>query len=178
MDKNVANIFVIAETVAAESEKETILYDRFNSLIGKIFKTLSGKEYRPELSNMYPKTARTFLESAHELFNSNPVLTDVSGATDLLQIIDYSEKAIAIIGDTKSVKEKFKIDNRFIGRFNKNLTVKGMSVAGWIFPIKHHDLLKKIVEDHNTFNSPFAPTLKGKDEPSLQTPRTQKALFQ
>jgi len=178
MDKNVENIFVIAETVTAESEKETILSDRFDSLIGKIFKTLTGKEYRPEYSNMYPKTAQAFLRSAHELFRSNPVLTDVSGATDLLQLIDYSEKALAIIGDTKTVKDKFKVDDRFIGRFNRNLTVKGTGVAGWIFPKKHHDLLKKIVDDHNAFNSPFAPTLKGKENPSQQTPRTQKALFQ
>jgi hypothetical protein len=178
MDKNVANIFVIAETVTAESEKETILHDRFDSLIGKIFKTLTGKEYRPELSNMYPKPAQAFLAYARELFNSNPILTDVSGATDLLQMIDYSEKALAIIGDTKNVKEKFKIDDRYIGRFNKNLTVRGQSVAGWIFPKKHHDLLKKIVKDHNTFNSPFASTSKGREERSVQAPRTQKALFQ
>lgn len=178
MDKNVENIIAFAKAVAADSEKEIILSDRFDSLICKIFKTLTGKEYLPHLSHRYPKTAQAFLESAQELFDSNPLLTDVSGATDLLQLIDYSEKALAIIGDTKSVKDKFKIDDRFIGRFNKNLTVNGTGVAGWIFPKKHHGLLKKIVEDHNTFNSPFAHTLKGKEEPSQQLPRTQKSLFQ
>lgn len=178
MDKNVENIIEFAKAVAADSEKEIILHDRFNSLIGKIFETLTGLHYMPHLSHRYPEPARDFLKSAHELFDSNPLLTDITGTNDLLRMIDYSEKALAIIGYTKNIKEKFKIDDRYIGRFNNNLTVNGQKVAGWIIPKKHHDLLKKIVDDHNTFNSPFAPTLKGKDKPAQQTPVTQRALFQ
>lgn len=43
-----------------------------------------------------------------------------------LQIIDYSEKAIAIIGETKAIKETLKTLG---GRFNAHLTCG----AGWIF---------------------------------------------
>lgn len=44
-----------------------------------------------------------------------------------IQIIDYSEKAIAIIGDTKPIKEKLK---ELGGKFNFRLSCG----AGWIFP--------------------------------------------
>lgn len=43
-----------------------------------------------------------------------------------LQIVDYSEKAIAVIGDTKSVKDELKALG---GKFNFRLTCG----AGWIF---------------------------------------------
>ena len=43
-----------------------------------------------------------------------------------LQIIDYSEKAIAVIGDTRAIKETLKTLG---GRFNAHLTCG----AGWIF---------------------------------------------
>lgn len=44
-----------------------------------------------------------------------------------IQIIDYSEKAIAIIGDTKPIKDKLK---EIGGRWNNKLSCG----AGWIFP--------------------------------------------
>lgn len=44
-----------------------------------------------------------------------------------VKIIDYSEKAIAVIGDTKPIKDKLK---ELGGRFNFRLTCG----AGWIFP--------------------------------------------
>ena len=44
-----------------------------------------------------------------------------------IQIIDYSEKAIAVIGDTKPIKEQLK---DLGGRFNFRLSCG----AGWIFP--------------------------------------------
>lgn len=50
----------------------------------------------------------------------------VSAANDL-QIIDYSERAIAVIGNTKPIKEILK---QLGGRFNLRLTCG----AGWVFP--------------------------------------------
>lgn len=44
-----------------------------------------------------------------------------------VQIVDYSEKAIAIIGDTKPIKDKLK---ELGGKFNFRLSCG----AGWIFP--------------------------------------------
>jgi len=45
-------------------------------------------------------------------------------------IVDYSEKALAVFGDTKPVKEQLKALG---GRFNPKLTHKDQKEAGWIF---------------------------------------------
>ena len=52
-----------------------------------------------------------------------------------LQIIDYSEKAIAIIGDTRAIKDTLKTLG---GRFNAHLTCG----AGWIFSKSKEDAIK------------------------------------
>lgn len=52
-----------------------------------------------------------------------------------IQIIDYSEKAIAVIGDTKSIKDKLKALG---GKFNFRLSVG----PGWIFPKTKLNLLQ------------------------------------
>jgi hypothetical protein len=45
-------------------------------------------------------------------------------------IVDYSEKALAVFGDTKAVKDQLKALG---GRFNPKLTHEGQKKAGWIF---------------------------------------------
>lgn len=49
-----------------------------------------------------------------------------------LRIVDYSEKAIAVVGDTKQIKD---ILRKLGGRFNSRLTCG----AGWVFPKKKAD---------------------------------------
>lgn len=53
-----------------------------------------------------------------------------AGASAALLMVDYSEKAIAVIGETAQVKDELKAMG---GRFNRNLMVEGERVAGWIF---------------------------------------------
>lgn len=53
-----------------------------------------------------------------------------------LTVVNYSDKAIAVIGDTYNVKEILK---RIGGRFNYNLTCG----AGWIFSKAKADVLRK-----------------------------------
>lgn len=53
-----------------------------------------------------------------------------------LQIIDYSEKAIAIIGDTRAIKDTLKTLG---GRFNAHLTCG----AGWIFSKAKEGILRE-----------------------------------
>ena len=47
----------------------------------------------------------------------------------MLRIVDYSEKAIALLGDTFSMKDEIK---QLGGTFNKNLNIDNTKVAGWI----------------------------------------------
>lgn len=59
-----------------------------------------------------------------------------------LEIVDYSEKAIAVFGDTKVVKEQLK---ELGGRFNPSLNYNGEKRAGWIFSKKQADKVKELI---------------------------------
>ena len=54
-------------------------------------------------------------------------------------IVDYSEKAFAVVGDTREIKDTLKQHG---GRFNSSLTVDGSKVAGWIFSKKSIDAVR------------------------------------
>jgi len=57
-------------------------------------------------------------------------------------IVDYSEKAVAIFGDTKAIKEQL---SALGGRFNMYLTLNGKKCAGWIFQKSKEDDLRRLV---------------------------------
>lgn len=59
-----------------------------------------------------------------------------------LGIVDYSEKAIAVFGDTKAIKEQLK---GLGGRFNPSLNYDGEKRAGWIFSKKQADKVKELI---------------------------------
>ena len=44
--------------------------------------------------------------------------------------MEYSTKAVAVFGDTKSIKDELRAMG---GRFNARLTFNGKKLAGWIF---------------------------------------------
>lgn len=48
-----------------------------------------------------------------------------------VQMVDYSDKAVAVIGDTKPIKDTL---SGLGGRFNFRLTYNGQPVCGWVFP--------------------------------------------
>lgn len=45
-------------------------------------------------------------------------------------LVEYSDKAVAVFGDTKSIKDELRAMG---GRFNSRLTFNGQRLAGWIF---------------------------------------------
>lgn len=57
-------------------------------------------------------------------------------------IVDYSEKSVAIFGDTKAIKEQLAALG---GRFNMYLTLNGHRQAGWIFQKSKEDDLRRLV---------------------------------
>ena len=59
------------------------------------------------------------------------------------EIIDYTEKSIAIFGDTRSIKDDLKALG---GRFNPRLNYNGGKAAGWIFPIDMRDQIEELLE--------------------------------
>jgi hypothetical protein len=64
-----------------------------------------------------------------------------------MEVIDYSEKSVAIIGETKEWIEELK---QIGGRFNRNLKVGENSVPGWIFTKKKEDIVREFVEKSNS----------------------------
>lgn len=67
----------------------------------------------------------------------NDIVKDALSDTKY-QIIDYSEKAIAVIGDTKGIKDQLK---KMGGRFNARLTCG----AGWVFSKTKLQALKTLL---------------------------------
>ena len=61
---------------------------------------------------------------------------------DSFNLVDYSEKAIALFGDTKSIKDKLK---ELGGRFNPFLKLDGAKTAGWIFKKDLEQDLKALI---------------------------------
>lgn len=59
-----------------------------------------------------------------------------------LEMVDYSDKAIAVFGDTKAIKEQLK---ELGGRFNPSLNYNGEKRAGWIFSKKQADKVKELI---------------------------------
>jgi hypothetical protein len=66
-----------------------------------------------------------------------------SVAVEGLEMVDYSEKAIAVFGDTKAIKEQLK---ELGGRFNPALNYNGEKRAGWIFSKKQADKVKELIK--------------------------------
>lgn len=66
------------------------------------------------------------------------------------QVIDYSEKAIAIVGDTKDIKDKLK---ELGGRFNPRLSCG----AGWIFSKKMRSEVEQLLQGGKVEKSSSKP---------------------
>lgn len=98
-----------------------------------------GKWDRP--FKVVPKTAR--IKSAESGVDKQPA--DNQPGTLIpenlnIEIIDYSEKAIAVFGDTKPIKDKL---HELGGSFNKYLNYRGEKKPGWIFSKKKEVELKR-----------------------------------
>lgn len=69
--------------------------------------------------------------------NTNPPNSDNDKPTtnnksnNNCSVVEYSDKAIAVFGETKAIKEELKAMG---GRFNNRLTFNGEKLAGWVFP--------------------------------------------
>lgn len=91
--------------------------DKFNSLTSR-----TGFLINPEVVVVAPVVAKT-IETTKPIETKKEVVKQGD-----LQLIDYSEKSFAVIGNTKPIKEKLK---ELGGSFNFRLSCG----AGWIFPI-------------------------------------------
>lgn len=64
-----------------------------------------------------------------------------------LEIVDYSEKAVAVFGDTKAIKDELKSIG---GKFNPRLNYNGEKRAGWVFPKSKRETLENVLKGIDT----------------------------
>lgn len=77
------------------------------------------------------------------------------------EIVEYSEKSIAVFGDTKSIKEELKALG---GKFNPVLKNNGEKRAGWIFPKKQADKVRALLAPAACVCSETSQNLNTKEE--------------
>lgn len=82
--------------------------------------------------NIHLKTITSQVATAQIQFSSN----------GQFEIVDYSQKAIALFGDTKPIKDLLKAMG---GKFNPRLTHNNAKLAGWIFQTSKREELKTII---------------------------------
>lgn len=71
--------------------------------------------------------------------NTNTPPIDKNGITQGgCKLVEYSEKALAVFGDTKPIKEELKAMG---GKFNSRLTLNGNRLAGWVFSKSQEKIL-------------------------------------
>lgn len=58
-------------------------------------------------------------------------------------VVNYSERAIAVFGDSKALRDRFKAIG---GKFNKSLKWEGGTRAGWVFPATQSQEVRLAVE--------------------------------
>lgn len=178
--KSVQDINAIAQTVSADSDFQIAFYDAFNKAFKPIFRTLTGLDFDPTVLSMYSKVHQTLISSAKESFEpiyQKQLLAKEQGTDSDIELHDYSAKSFILIGNTKSIKDEFKVGGRYLGRFNKALTVNGEKHAGWVFPLKFKPQILEILEKHKTKIDPFAKSEQDTVEQEPQQPLKQQPLF-
>lgn len=74
--------------------------------------------------------------------NTQVVNTPAVQKTSDVEIVDYSARAIAVIGNTYDIKDQLKEIGAF---FNRNLVINGKKTAGWILSKKKRAEVEKII---------------------------------
>ena len=107
------------------------LWDHNDTAFTSVF---GGVDYLFYYRETAPENREISLYTKPEPKQSKTTKTETIKAKGL-QIINYSEKAIAIVGETRAIKETLKTLG---GRFNRHLSCG----AGWIFSKSKEDALK------------------------------------
>ena len=111
--------------VTQDETKIEIVDVRFiDSIQGhEVIYNFEGKEYS---TREYKK-----VETAKSAPEKKETPEQTTTAANGVDVVDYSERAIAVTGNTYEIKETLK---QLGGKFNKFLKINGGNVAGWIFP--------------------------------------------
>ena len=99
-----------------------------------------------------PKTKKQTTKKTEE-----PEKVETSTSVEGLEIVDYSEKAIAVFGETKEIKEQLK---ELGGKFNPALKYNDEKRAGWIFSKKQAKKVRALLAPSYKSDSLIIPDYK------------------
>jgi len=102
---------------------------------------------------------RFFCNTQPEATTEAPNLEPIEVKAGTVQIIEYSEKAIAVMGDTRPIKDTLK---ELGGRFNPRLSCG----AGWIFPKSRLEAVQKALSKTAAVQAPDPESIP--DEPTRE----------
>jgi len=108
------------------------VYNQFSKI--KIKPVAATKTVK--VAKALPETKQAQPMKATETKAQPTVIVKTNDNGKKVSVIDYSDKAIAVVGDTIYIKNQLKDMG---GRYNKFLSCG----AGWIFPKKHTDTVKQ-----------------------------------
>lgn len=119
------------ERICSRDRWNDDLWDYNDTAFTSVF---GGVDYILYYRETAPENREISLYTKPEPKQNKTTDTETIGAKGI-QIIDYSEKAIAVVGDTRAIKNTLKTLG---GRFNAHLTCG----AGWIFSKSKEDAIK------------------------------------
>ncbi len=91
------------------------------------------------------------------------------------EIVDYSEKAIALFGDTKAIKDLLKAMG---GKFNPRLAYKADKRAGWIFQTSKREELETVLKTKSKITMKATTHFKNTIQNYLEQRAQTDALFE
>lgn len=101
-------------------------------------------------------------DKPYQIKNENVVIAKkdkINTSTDdkkiFCEVVEYSEKSIAVFGDTRKIKDELK---KIGGKFNSRLTYKENISCGWIFPKGKINQIEKVLSEYSLNE------ISGKDE--------------
>lgn len=123
------------------SETHNLLYRIFRKTSLPIGAVISGIEKKINFSGNIEDLYIILFDAPKTILQTMPGEPIKLPTTNLgLELVEYSDKALAVFGDTKAVKDVLKTLG---GRYNPALTYKGEKKCGWIFPKSKENQIKE-----------------------------------
>lgn len=125
-----------------------------NGVVDKTDYRSGGREYSGGFQPYWYVKAKSAKPTVKSTTKTTTTPTDFNGS---LQIVDYSDKAIVLTGDTKPIKDEIKaLGGKFGSRFD---TSKVPSGIGWLFPKTKLAAVQELVSKYSGSASPASSAI-------------------
>lgn len=106
----------------------------------------NGKKYRTDKFETIGKdTTVSKTIKPQKSMEKEPIKRERTPKLNNIRMVDYTERSIAVIGNTYEIKDKIM---ELGGKFNKFLNIDNNKVAGWIFPKTKEDAVANLLAEY------------------------------